>query len=217
MARANPLCRFFTVLINIEIFFNFRKLFTDLQRLIDVDKLIRIKNNRRERFVRMGKKTIEMQIADYVMKYQDSHYRLAYSIVKNSYDAQDVVQESITKAFSSKKSLKEPDYIKTWFYRIEVNTALDFLRKRNKTVPSDEDMLAGQDSGEYDEYQNFDLQKALDELPVNYRSVVILRYFEDLKIEEVAEVLNENVNTVKTRLYKALQKLRITMSDVKED
>jgi RNA polymerase sigma-70 factor (ECF subfamily) len=164
----------------------------------------------------MGKKTIEMQIADYVMKYQDSHYRLAYSIVKDPYDAQDVVQESITKAFSSKKSLKEPDYIKTWFYRIEVNTALDFLRKRNKTVPSDEEMLAGQDSGEYDEYPNFDLQKALDELPVNYRSVVVLRYFEDLKIEEVAEVLNENVNTVKTRLYKALQKLRITMNDVKE-
>ncbi|MCY1712866.1 RNA polymerase sigma factor [Caproiciproducens galactitolivorans] len=164
----------------------------------------------------MGKKTIEMQIADYVMKYQDSHYRLAYSIVKDPYDAQDIVQESITKAFSSKKSLKEPDYIKTWFYRIEVNTALDFLRKRNKTVLSDEEMLSDQDSGECDQYTDFDLRKALEDLPVSYRSVVVLRYFEDLKIEEVAEVLNENVNTVKTRLYKALQKLRITMNDAKE-
>lgn len=62
-----------------------------------------------------------------------------------------------------------------------------------------------------DNYEDFDLQKALDNLPDKYRTVVVLRYFEDLKIEEIAQILNENTNTVKTRLYKSLEKLRIKL------
>jgi RNA polymerase sigma-70 factor (ECF subfamily) len=49
------------------------------------------------------------------------------------------------------------------------------------------------------------------DLPDHYRSIIILRFFEDFKIEEIAEVLDENVNTVKTRLYKSLEVLRIKM------
>jgi len=56
----------------------------------------------------------------------------------------------------------------------------------------------------------------LDNLPEKYRTVVILRYFEDLKIDEIAEILNENVNTIKTRLYKSLEKLGIKLSYYEE-
>ena len=80
----------------------------------------------------------------------------------------------------------------------------------------DEDILININSGTMDDYENFDLKKALDKLPDNYRTVVVLRYFEDLKFEEIAEVLNENVNTVKTRLYKSLKALRIEMEDYEE-
>jgi len=52
------------------------------------------------------------------------------------------------------------------------------------------------------------LIKALDELPIEYKSILLLRFFEDLKIDEVAEILDENINTVKTRLYTALKKLK---------
>ena len=57
------------------------------------------------------------------------HYRLAYSYVKNADDALDILQESIYKAISSIESLKDSSYIKTWFYKIIVNTSLDFLEK----------------------------------------------------------------------------------------
>ncbi|ETJ29097.1 RNA polymerase sigma factor SigV, partial [human gut metagenome] len=60
------------------------------------------------------------------------------------------------------------------------------------------------------------LQKALDNLPSNYRTIIILRYFEDLKIDEIAEILNENINTIKSRLYKSLKILRIKMNDSEE-
>ena len=161
----------------------------------------------------MGKNNLEQQIADYVIQYKENHYRLAYSYVKNADDALDIVQESIYKALSSMDSLKNPSHIKSWFYRIVVNTSLDFLRKQKRVGVVDEETLSGLEGGTVDHYENLDLQKALDALPVNYRSVVILRYFEDLKLEEIAAILNENVNTVKTRLYKSLKKLRVQMND----
>lgn len=160
----------------------------------------------------MSKCFLEEQVADYITKEKEKHYRLAFSHVKNIDDALDIVQESIYKAFSSIDSLKEPSHIKTWFYRIIVNTALDFLRKRKRLIIVDDANLAGYDSGRVDNYQDFDLQKALEDLPEKYRSIIILRYFEDLKIEEVAEILNRNVNTVKSQLYKALETLRLDIN-----
>lgn len=164
----------------------------------------------------MSKGCLAEQIAEYAINHKENHYRLAYSYVKNVDDALDIVQESIYKAISSMDSLKDPSYIKTWFYRIVVNTSLDFLRKRRRVNVVAEEVMTSIDSGTVDKYENFDLKKALDNLPDNYRTVIILRYFEDLKIEEIAEVLNENINTVKTRLYKSLQMLHIKMDDYEE-
>ncbi len=161
----------------------------------------------------MNKGSLEEQIADYIVANQDNHYRLAYSYVKNVDDALDIVQDSIYKAISAKDSLKDSSYLKTWFYRILINSALDFLRKHKKIVVIDEETMSGLDSGTIDKYQNLDLQRALDELPDYYRSIIVLRYFEDLKIKEVAEILDVNINTVKTHLYKALKTLRIQMQD----
>jgi len=125
----------------------------------------------------------------------------------------DIVQESIYKAISTLDTLKTTSYLKTWFYKILVNTSLDFLRKRKRLIVVDEEFLATYDSGAFDNYEDVDLHRALEELPVQYRSVVVLRFFEDLKIEDIAIILDENVNTIKTRLYKALELLRVKMMD----
>lgn len=159
----------------------------------------------------MNKKELEGEIEDYVTEYKEDHYRLAYSYVKNVDDALDIVQESIYKAFSSIDSLKNPQYMKTWFYRILINTSLDFLRKRKKIIIVEEKVITNCNNGKIDTYEDLDLKVALEDLPANYRDIIILRFFEDLKLEEIAEVLNENINTVKTRLYRGLEKLRITM------
>ena len=157
---------------------------------------------------------VKKQIADYVMKERGKHYRLAFSYVKNKEDSLDIVQESIYKAFSSIESLKDPSYMETWFYIILVNTALDFLRKRKKLILVDDEILDTYDSSAPDTYQNFDLQRALEELPEKYRIIIILRYFEDLKIKEIGEILDLNVNTVKSQLYTAMEKLRIDIKDL---
>ena len=161
----------------------------------------------------MHKETLKKQIADYIISNKEKYYRVAYSYVKNADDALDIMQESIYKAVAHVDSLQDINYINTWFYRIIVNTSIDFLRKQKKVIPVDNEVLASFVSETNDEYENFDLQKAMDDLPEKYKSVVVLRYFEDLKIEEIAEILNENTNTIKTRLYKTLKLLRIKMDD----
>ncbi|WP_026894927.1 sigma-70 family RNA polymerase sigma factor [Clostridiisalibacter paucivorans] len=161
----------------------------------------------------MTKKEIEKAIKEYILKDKENYYRLAYSYVKNQHDALDIVQESIYKAMMSMNTLKNPKHVKTWFWRIVVNTSLDFLKKNKRINLVDEETLEFYSDGEGDRYKDFDLEDALNKLPPNYRNIIILRYFEDLKIEEVAEVLEENINTVKTRLYSALKKLRISIED----
>lgn len=161
----------------------------------------------------MIKRNKEKLLTRCITDNKENIYRLAYSYVKNKEDALDIVQESIYKALTSIGLLKNPEAVKSWLFRIVVNTSLDFLRKHKKVQLVDDEALEYYSSGAEDVYPDMDLERTLDELPLKYRSVIVLRYFEDLKIEEVAEILNENVNTVKTRLYQALQLLRATMQD----
>lgn len=144
---------------------------------------------------------------------KENVYRLAYSYVKNKEDALDIVQDSIYKAMTRIDSLKDPDAVKSWFYRIVVNTSLDFLRRNNKVQTMEPEIIETYSPAAEDVYTDMDLKRTLEDLPTKYRSVIVLRYFEDLKINEVAEVLNENTNTIKTRLYQALQLLRVKLND----
>jgi len=152
-----------------------------------------------------------------ISDHQENIYRLAYSYVRNSEDALDIVQDSIHRALISVDTLKNPESTKNWFFRIVVNMSLDFLRKHKRIHIVDDATLESYSSGTIDVYSDLDLTRALEELPMKYRSIIFLRYFEDMKIEEVAEVLQENVNTIKTRLYQALRILRIHMTDDASD
>jgi RNA polymerase sigma-70 factor (ECF subfamily) len=160
----------------------------------------------------LNRKT-EQLLTNCITENKQNIYRLAYSYVKNKEDALDIVQDSIYKAMTSIEHLKDESVVRSWFFRIVVNTSLDFLRKHKKIYPMDQEKLELYAHGAVDEYMDIDLVRTLDDLPPKYREVIILRYFEDMKIEEVAEVLHDNVNTVKTRLYQALKLLRVKLKD----
>ncbi|REE78571.1 RNA polymerase sigma (SigV) subunit [Paenibacillus taihuensis] len=153
------------------------------------------------------------EVLQCILLHKDNAYRLAYTYVRNPDDALDIIQEAIQKALAASKSLKDVTQSKSWFYRIVINTALDFLRKQKNVVTLDVETLETFGLSSQDAYKDFDLESAMSLLPPLYRSVVVLRYFEDMKIEEIAQVLNENVNTIKSRLYEALRKLRLFMND----
>lgn len=95
----------------------------------------------------------------------------------------------------------------TWIYRIMLNEIFHHL-KRPDTISYEDSLIA---EGKPDQYQDLDLRTALDSLSPEDKAIVELRYFEDLKIEDIARVLNENVNTIKSRLYRSMQKLKLKM------
>ena len=88
-----------------------------------------------------------------------------------------------------------------------MNTAVDFIRSRKKESLE----VYEEETGVYDKYEEYDLKQAMDRLDPADKSVVVLKYFEELKLDEIAEITNENVNTVKSRLYRALKKLRVQL------
>ena len=149
----------------------------------------------------------EKKIESYIIENRNAFYKVAYSYTKNEEDALDIVQESIYKALNSIDSLKEYGKIKSWFYKILIRTSIDFIRKYKKYIHIESMM----EESECDEYKDIDLDNALNKIPTKYKTIIILKYFEDFKIEEIAEMLGENVNTVKSRLYAALKKLKVEM------
>ncbi len=146
-------------------------------------------------------------LTEYILSHQADFYRLAYSYVKDRDAALDVVQESIVKALSKADSLREPAYVKTWFYRILVNESITWFRQGKRLVPLEE-QLEQEAAPECDPGARLDLYDAIEKLSEKERTVIRLRFFEDLKLEEIARVTGANLNTVKSRLYKGLKHLK---------
>jgi len=155
-------------------------------------------------------------VESHILANKEAYYRTAYSYVKNKEDALDIVHDSIYKALKSVDTLQNKEYIKTWFYRILVNTAIDFLRKNKKLTVMEDEILEVHAEAVEDHYTDLDLEKALDLLPPPYKTIIILKYFEDLKLTDIATILDENLSTIKTRLYSGLKKLRVEM-EMKEE
>jgi len=88
-----------------------------------------------------------------------------------------------------------------------INAALDLIRKRKREELSDNLPEAVWE----DSYRDMDLSDVLERLDERSRTVVILRYFEDMKLEDIARIVGDNLNTVKARLYRALKKLRLDL------
>lgn len=149
-------------------------------------------------------------LIEYLKTHQEQFYRIAYSYVKNQQDALDIVQASVEKALRASKGIKEPSYLSTWFTRILINTSIDVLRKRKREVLTDtmEDWIGGITE---EREENLDLYEALDLLQPEEKTLMILRYFEDLRFQDIAKVMDMNINTVKTKTYSIIKKLRIQM------
>lgn len=156
----------------------------------------------------MGKNRKEEAVENALIKHYDKYYRLAYSYVRNEADAMDIVQEGAYRAILNSGSLKNVEFAETWIYRIMLNEAFSFLRKRRGTADMEEIEAAWEDS-----YGNIDLQNAIAGLEPKDRAVVTLRYYEDRKLDEIAQILNENLSTVKSRLYRVMGKLKLALND----
>ena len=154
----------------------------------------------------MKKITREEVVQNALIENYEKYYRLAYGLVRSEADALDIVQESAYKAIMKSESLRTEEFVDTWICRIVINEANAFFRKK-RDLPDVSEM----DLSTEDTYTDIDLARAIDSLEPKEREIVILRYFEDKKIEEIAVIMNEKVGTVKSRLYRCMEKLSVRL------
>ncbi len=136
--------------------------------------------------------------------------------VRSLRDAEEIAQDTFTRAFRSLRSLQSPSSFASWIFRIASNQATDFLRGRPATVSLDElaesGRLAALDAEEQDDLEVDELigrvLEAVGQLPERYRLVVTLRYVVGLSAKEIARELDEPEGTIRNRVFRAVAKLK---------
>ncbi len=157
-----------------------------------------------------------------IKRYLKPIYSFVFRYTGNSQDAEDITQEVFVKAWRNLKKFNQNRSFKTWIFSIAKNTCIDFLKKK-KTIPFSqfenekrENILSEElfdKSPLPDEiFEKKDLveilNKALESLPIKYRLVLFLRYNDHFTFKEIAEILGESINTIKSRHQRAIQLLK---------
>lgn len=142
-----------------------------------------------------------------IEEYKEYLYRTAWLSVKDQEKALDIVGDCILNGFRSIHTLKNPAYFKTWLTRILLNAIQDYYQKNPITEDVDRlQMMATESTVSAEE--KMDLHRAIDRLEERYKTVIILRYFDEMKISEIAFVMDIPEGSVKAYLFRAKQDLR---------
>lgn len=154
------------------------------------------------------------KIVRHIIDNQEKFYRLAFSYVRNQEDALDVVQNAIYKALDNYESVKNENAVNTWFYRILVNESLLFLRQRKAEMVPEEEKVLEIPYYEKQFEKEEDLYEQINRLEDDLQNIIKLRFFEELSLKEISEVMDMNLNTVKAKLYRGLKMLKQNILEV---
>lgn len=165
--------------------------------------------------------------AELMQRYKESIYFMALKMVNNKDDAMDLTVETFGKAFENLEKYKPDFAFSTWLFRIATNNCIDFIRKKRIDVVSLHTLA--DDDGEDRQFEvrseglnpeetsikkqeNEKLKNIVDQLPLRYRTLIILRYYEEQSYEEIAKQLDLPLGTVKAQLFRARDLLANVMN-----
>ena len=151
--------------------------------------------------------------------HENKMYAVALRMCGNREDAQDCLQEAMVRVYRALSGFKGQSSFSTWVYRITMNSCLDELRRRKNRMTSSLDAMlengfAPSDDGDTPEQsslrseQRRALERAIRELPEDMRAAIVLRDVQGLSYEEIAQALEANVGTIKSRISRGREKLR---------
>lgn len=146
-----------------------------------------------------------------VSLHKDQLYKIAYAFLRNETDALEAIQEATCRSYLKLVRLKQPAYFRTWLTRILIHICLDEQKHRKRIIlsPMEEDVESRASLPMDDQnVERIQIEEALARLRPNYRHIIMLKYFEDRTIRDIAEVLGHPEGTIKTWLHKALGALR---------
>ncbi|CQR48080.1 ECF RNA polymerase sigma factor SigW [Paraliobacillus sp. PM-2] len=161
-----------------------------------------------------------LEIIDEIMTtYGQEILQLVYSYVNNKELAEDLTQDIFVKCYHTLHTFKGKSKFRTWLWQIAINTCKDYLKSwyNKNVVHSTEDFLF--DIGQKDSVEDAIIQQDRDarlvssimQLPIKYREVIYLYYFEELRIKEISNLVKVKQNTIKTRLRKAKELIKKEM------
>lgn len=137
-------------------------------------------------------------------------YGIAYSYLRNEADALEVVQETVCRAWSKCTQLKDPDSFMPWLIRILINCSIDEQKRRRRITPEvSMDTTTG--TAEMISVERMDLEMALEQMKPKYRHVLMLKYYQDMTLTDIAKVLDRPEGTIKTWLHQGLKQIRKQM------
>lgn len=161
--------------------------------------------------------------SEIVELYKDKVYQLAYRMLGNRHEAEDIAQEAFLRAYINIHSYNPNRKFSTWLYRIATNLSIDRIRKKKPDYYLDAEVAGTEGLNMYsqipadttlpeDELESMELQETIQneilKLPEKYRSVIVLKYIEELSLKEISEILDLPVGTVKTRIHRGREALR---------
>lgn len=173
--------------------------------------------------IKLVKRGDQSAFEDLVSFYQGKIYQHCYRMLGNAHEAEDIAQEAFIRAYMNIHSFDENRKFSTWLYRIATNLSIDRLRKRKPDYFLDAEVkgtegldmysrLQSSDASPVEEVENNELQRYIYEeiaqLPPKYKSIIILRYLEELSLLEISDILDIPLGTVKTRIHRGREALR---------
>ncbi|WP_223703149.1 RNA polymerase sigma factor SigW [Sutcliffiella deserti] len=173
--------------------------------------------------IKQVKKGDQDAFGEIVEIYKDKIFQLVYRMVGNAHEAEDVAQEAFIRAYININSYDINRKFSTWLYRIATNLTIDRIRKKKPDYYLDAevagtdgltmysqvaaDIALPEEEVESLELQN-EIQRQILKLPDKYRSVIVLKYIDELSLIEISEILEIPVGTVKTRIHRGREALR---------
>jgi len=176
--------------------------------------------------MRRVQKDDEGAFGELVSRYQKRFYRLAYGYLHDHEESLDAVQEAFIKIYKARRSWEPRANPYTWAYRIVANQCVDLLRKRKghaATSLDDEESTEARtltDDTFIDPHKLQEQREARDvimkavlELPPRQREIIMLRHYEDMSLQEIAEIQGCALGTVKSSLHRAIASLRTILEE----
>ncbi|MER2028870.1 MAG: RNA polymerase sigma factor SigW [Solibacillus sp.] len=167
--------------------------------------------------------------ADIVNLYQHKLYQVCYRMLGNKQEAEDIAQEAFIRAYINLHSYDQNRKFSTWLYRIGTNLCIDRIRKKKPDYYLDAEVAGTEGLDMYSQIASEEqlpeeaveqmelqdrIQYEISRLPDKYRSVIVLKYIEELSLQEISEILDMPLGTVKTRIHRGREALRKQLNNL---
>ena len=154
------------------------------------------------------KQLTDEQFEEIVNKFSKTLFNIAYNYTRDTYNSEDIVQETFFKLYRAHKDFKNDDHLKYWLIRVTINNSLDVIRKKQKEV-----LIDDEDVNNLPDNNGLATDKGLIfncilELKESYKTIIILHYYDNYSIKEIASILKITETNALTRLNRARNKLK---------